>query len=599
MNIPGFQILEKLGEGSIAEVWKAHQLSLDRTVAIKVLKPEFTYNPSEVNAFIREARSAAKLKHVNIIQVYDVAEQDGVYYIVMEYVAGSTLGRMLRKQGAISEKKALKIVRDVADALDSAWEKEAIIHRNVTPENIMVDENGAVKIADLGLVKKPDSSKLSAQLQAGIFGAHLNYISPEQAIGTSQLDCRTDMYSLGATLYHMLTGEMPFSGAGASDLLNKHMTGILPSPRDIEPSVSLGASRLLARLMMKDPKNRYRNWGEALDDIKKVIAGRPIVLRQGPGLMSSVEPPKTATPAAGTGPIEGYVPRPRAPAAPSWVSTLFWLVMVTFWIYLIYTLLRLPPVKGQGGAAPPERAAVASTQPAKPTLHVSGGPGPDYQPGGLKTPDKTNGQPAGARPAPKPAEPPENPDLAEVKTSLAAPLLSEKFDDAIALIDKKLEDEEEDSPLTGELNNLKKFIREISKMNTLLADAFVDKRGQEVSIRIGNKNRRVVIRAIVGDTVDAKIAGDSEDSVRFSMKGLDPVEKSSWLGKPNTQAKCAMKCILLMQGKQYETAKALAGNAGPLSRVFTKEADRRMSGGSAKPEEEAAPPKGEAKNGAE
>ena len=149
--INGFELIEKIGQGGMAIVWKARQLSLDRVVAIKVLLPEFASDPDETQSFLKEARAVAKLKHGSIVQVYDVAQESAAHYFVMEYVSGSTLLGALQGNGPMGSKKALAVALDVAAALDYAWNSAQIIHRDIKPENIMIDGDGSVKVADLGL----------------------------------------------------------------------------------------------------------------------------------------------------------------------------------------------------------------------------------------------------------------------------------------------------------------------------------------------------------------------------------------------------------------------------------------------------------------
>jgi len=242
IKIPGFEVLEQVGEGGMAVVWKAHQVSLDRTVAIKVLKSQFTTDPDDVRAFIDEAKSAAKIKHNNLIQVHDVAEHDGLYYFVMEYINGETVGQILEREGPLQQKRALSIVLRIAEALAAAWTQSHVIHRDIKPHNIMIDDDGTVKLADLGLAKIVDSAHLSSQLHAGVIEGTPNYISPEQARCSLHTDSRTDMYSLGATLYHMLTGEMPFAGRPPLSVLQAHIEERLPNPKDFAPSSSSRAS---------------------------------------------------------------------------------------------------------------------------------------------------------------------------------------------------------------------------------------------------------------------------------------------------------------------------------------------------------------------
>ncbi|MDD4872570.1 MAG: serine/threonine-protein kinase, partial [Kiritimatiellae bacterium] len=206
LQITGFEILECLGQGGMATVWKARQLSLDRIVAIKVLSSRMARDVADIERFLKEAKSAAKLKHSGIIQVYDVNAENNQYYIVMEYVAGYTVGDWLRRKSILSEEDALLVVDSVADALDYAWNKESIIHCDIKPDNIIIDSDGTVKVADLGLARTI-SAMSTRQEDEYVMGTPA-YMSPEQARGDGDLDCRADIYSLGAMLYHLVTGKI-------------------------------------------------------------------------------------------------------------------------------------------------------------------------------------------------------------------------------------------------------------------------------------------------------------------------------------------------------------------------------------------------------
>lgn len=302
MKISGYDIIKKLGEGSSAAVWKAHQVSLDRIVAIKILKEHLCRDAEEVQDFISEARSAAQLKHPNLIQVFDVAHKENQHYFVMEHIDGPTIRQLLDKRGAISQKNALKIVRNVAEALKSAWEQANLIHRDIKPENIMIDSDGTTKLADLGLAKRVDPVKAAQRAADGYVAGSPNYMSPEQAAGSAKLDTRTDMYCLGATLYHMVTGRMPFADDSTAEALNKHITDYLPNPRAVNVNVSVSTARLIAKLMMKAPSDRYADWDKALEDIKKASSGKTTTAGSEPSGRSTIGPLKGGTPRVGKKP---------------------------------------------------------------------------------------------------------------------------------------------------------------------------------------------------------------------------------------------------------------------------------------------------------
>ncbi|OGV69019.1 MAG: hypothetical protein A2283_23135 [Lentisphaerae bacterium RIFOXYA12_FULL_48_11] len=273
LQITGFEIIESLGQGGMASVWKARQLSLDRIVAIKVLSPRMARDVSDIERFLTEAKSAAKLKHSGIIQVYDVNAEDGLYYIVMEYVAGYTVGDWLRRKGVLSEEDALLVVDCVADALDYAWNKEGIIHCDIKPDNIIIDSDGTVKVADLGLART--ITAMSARRDDEYVMGTPAYMSPEQARGDGDLDCRADIYSLGAMLYHLVTGKILFEGH-PDDKIMEMQTGdaTVEDPIETNPKLSKQLCWLIEKMLAKDRNGRPTDWVAVRSDISRVKKGR-------------------------------------------------------------------------------------------------------------------------------------------------------------------------------------------------------------------------------------------------------------------------------------------------------------------------------------
>ncbi|MFC1671651.1 serine/threonine protein kinase [Planctomycetota bacterium] len=270
--IPGYQILAKLGEGGMGAVYKARQISLDRTVAIKILSPRLAKSRDYTERFLREARIAGQLNHVNIVSAIDVGGTDKYYYIVMEYVDGDTLRKIVQQKGVLDEENALHVTMQIARAL--AWaHRNGIVHRDVKPDNIMVNAEGIAKLCDLGLAKQEDA-EAAMLTQSGMMVGTPHYVSPEQARGERDLDGRTDIYSLGATLYHAVTGKPPFGGTSAAVVMTKHLTEQVPWPSEVNPMVSENLSLLIQKMMAKDRNDRYRSADELVRDMEFVIDGK-------------------------------------------------------------------------------------------------------------------------------------------------------------------------------------------------------------------------------------------------------------------------------------------------------------------------------------
>jgi serine/threonine protein kinase/Leucine-rich repeat (LRR) protein len=270
MEVPGFEMVEKLGQGGMATVWKARQISLDRIVAIKVLSAHLSSDPDDVQMFQKEAQSAAKLKHPGIVQVYDANAHDGAYYFVMEYVAGYTVGDWIRRKGVVPEKDALLVVECVAEALGYAWDSAKIIHCDIKPDNVMIDADGTVKVADLGLARTVNAISDEAEVEE-VMGTPA-YIAPEQAMGNPDLDFRADVYSLGAMLYHLVTGKILFAGVEDEKVMEMQVSETVADPHDINPKLSKSVCWLIEKMLAKEPEDRHASWAEVKSDVAKVKA---------------------------------------------------------------------------------------------------------------------------------------------------------------------------------------------------------------------------------------------------------------------------------------------------------------------------------------
>ena len=272
-ELPGYEILEKIGEGGTSSVWKARQLSLDRLVAIKTLFAHHVPDQEAMARFRQEAQAAASLKHPGIVQVYDAGEANGRPYLVMEYIGGCTVGDLIERAGKLTERNALLIVDGVAQALAYAWDKDCIIHLDVKPDNVLVEADGSIKVADLGLARFIGLHR-RRQEDDSILGTP-NYVSPEQSEGVADLDCRTDIYSLGAMLYHLVTGRLPFGGRPGSAAMDAHVMEFLPDPMDLNAELSPAAAWFIEKLMVKNRAYRPAYWSVVLSDLAQVREGNP------------------------------------------------------------------------------------------------------------------------------------------------------------------------------------------------------------------------------------------------------------------------------------------------------------------------------------
>ena len=258
--IGDFVINSHLGKGAVGDVYKATQITLDRPVALKVLK-EKSMNEKNVKAFMKEARSASRLSHINLVQSYAVGTDEGYIYMAMTYIKGETLRTRLKRVGKLSVDEALHIVQQVAEALFYAWDECRIIHRDVKPENIMLTEKGIVKLTDLGLAMQQRDWAEDMEISGSP-----SYMSPEQFAG-EKLDTRSDIYSLGITLYQMLSGKLPFAGETATTVAQQHFEEEAEPLNKLIPSIPSDVSKLVAKMMEKDADDRFANMEELLKEI--------------------------------------------------------------------------------------------------------------------------------------------------------------------------------------------------------------------------------------------------------------------------------------------------------------------------------------------
>ena len=259
-----YEILEKIGTGGMSDVYKAKCHKLNRFVAVKVLKQEFSENANFVSKFRVEAQAAAGLMHPNIVNVYDVGEENGIYYIVMELVEGITLKKYIEKKARLSYKEAVSIAIQVSMGIEAAHNNH-IIHRDIKPQNIIISKEGKVKVTDFGIAKAATSNTITSNVMGSV-----HYTSPEQARG-GYSDEKSDIYSLGITMFEMLTGRVPFNGETTVAIAIKHIQEEIPSPKDFVPEIPAGVELIVLKCCQKSPDRRYQSMAELIEDLKQSL----------------------------------------------------------------------------------------------------------------------------------------------------------------------------------------------------------------------------------------------------------------------------------------------------------------------------------------
>ena len=272
-QIPGYQMLEKLGQGSMGVVYKGRQLSMNRLVAIKVLHQRFAANPEFLKRLTREAHLAAKLSHNNIVQAIDVGSAGNFHYFVMEYVEGITIKEELESGKIYQEREAVEIVLQIAQALQHAHRRQ-LIHRDIKPANIVLTRDRVAKLADIGMARETDDHVM-ARAEKGMTIGTPFYMAPEQIHGREDIDSRADIYSLGATLYHMVTGQPPFPGAKVDDVLKAHLEEELTPPDHLNTLLSAGLGEVVEFMMAKKRRKRYATPDDLIIDLECLLNGAP------------------------------------------------------------------------------------------------------------------------------------------------------------------------------------------------------------------------------------------------------------------------------------------------------------------------------------
>jgi beta-lactam-binding protein with PASTA domain/predicted Ser/Thr protein kinase len=340
-----YEVEQLLGQGGMARVFRGTDRVLNRTVAVKVLSPQFASDDQFVARFRREAQAAAALNHPNIVSVYDTGDQSDVHYIVMEYVEGRTLRDVIRQEGPILPERASEIGQAVARALAAAHEA-GLVHRDIKPGNIMLTRDGQVKVMDFGIARTSTGDTLTQT--AAVLGT-ASYLSPEQAQG-STVDARSDIYSLGCVLYEMLTGRPPFTGDSPVAIAYKHVREDPVHPSNLNPDVPPSLDAVVMKAMAKNPENRYQTADEFRQDLERASAGLPTVAT--PLLLADPTEVVTHQP-EGTAVMTG-VPPDQEPERKRrwWIAVLVILLLAALGVAAYFLVQALLPPEPTGVQVP-------------------------------------------------------------------------------------------------------------------------------------------------------------------------------------------------------------------------------------------------------
>ncbi|MBR4938671.1 MAG: serine/threonine protein kinase [Kiritimatiellae bacterium] len=274
LKIPDLKLIEKIGDGGMATVWKAWDIANQRVVAVKILNREFANDGAEVRQFRAEERIMEEIHHPGIVQAYDFNNGNGNWYYLMEYVDGYTFAALLARKQHVRESDCLLICQSIASALDYAWNEHGIVHCDLKPENIMINTDGVIKLTDLGISRQFEFKEGPQDVPDHVLGTPA-YISPEQVYGDVELDCRSDIYSLAATLYHLATGRILFAGRDNEGMMRAHCDETVQArdPRAYRPELSEGFCQLLESMLVKDRDNRVASWSDVYAMCQEIEEG--------------------------------------------------------------------------------------------------------------------------------------------------------------------------------------------------------------------------------------------------------------------------------------------------------------------------------------
>lgn len=302
----GFRLVAQIDDTSRTAVWKAVQVALDRTVIIRVLKPDAASDPSEVEHFLTVSRLFARIKSESVAAVFDIVSQDGLHYVVMEHVEGPTLEELVSSHGPLPSDHALRIAASLINSLEQMWNASHIVHRNLKSSTIRLDPRGVAKITDFSLAITAGPGVDATARDGGHIVGTPCFLSPEQAQGTHLLTTHSDMYALGVVLYHLVTGHVPFEDRSVVSILTGHIKDQVPPPHHLNKHVPVEFSWFTHRLMMKNPNNRYSDWADVLRDIHAMLAGaQPLCVRPEEEYLSTIRADFGPQPAPASGSDEG------------------------------------------------------------------------------------------------------------------------------------------------------------------------------------------------------------------------------------------------------------------------------------------------------
>lgn len=584
MEISGFEQSEKIAESGFASYWKAYQTSLDRHVTLVVLRPDAVADEKARRAFLRDIRIMAGLKHPALFQIYDVMELDATLVVVVEHLAGLTLRQYVRQRGQVKGEKALTIVRWVAEGLSHVYEKTGLLHLALTPDQVWINGEGEVKILGFGF------SDIFERI--GYSAADIPFLSPEQVQHRSPYDFPSDMYSLGAILYYMLAGRVPFEGNSSEEIVGLIVSGQLPAPSG--PGVTMAIQQVLVRMLMKEPGNRYPGWLPAMQEMDKILDGAKFL----PGAKKSTFSTILMPPVSRSTAARATAAPTRAPEHPPVSSASVFMVLTViaavlgFWGWVGFTLWRMPaPVPaptylspGPSGATVETRREMSADESPAARVRVVRHPGGAGETNGIESlePDASPSEPGersaavqgstgDAEAQPPPAAAPAFETLAdEVVRQLVAGAPAK----ALAAVDALAKAKPGDvSDL--QLSEMRSLVVRGCNPGALALAALKRQVGQKVKLPVNGRMADVVVSRVDVQTAVVIESVQSENTPVKKYYTLDPAkvglgDQIRLLALGTGPEFAVARILVYLKGNSRERAAAVAAEAGLLATAFQR-----------------------------
>ncbi len=615
----GFTLIQAVDETSQTVAWKAVQRTLERTVILRILKPEAAADPAVVSHFLTIARIVSRIKSESIASIFDIVSTEGLHYVVMEHVEGPTLEELVNISGPLPVERVLRIAASLISSLEQLWETAHVVHRNLKSSTIRLAVRGVAKITDFSLAIQAGPGVNATAMDGGNIVGTPCYLSPEQAQGSHTLTTQSDMYALGVVLYHLSTGVVPFENQDVVSILAAHVKQQVPPPHHLNPALPSSFSWLLHRLMMKNPNNRYPDWQAVLQDIRLLLAGsQPGCVCPGEEYLSTIEAfdDKTSpTPNAQegepqirlkptrrtSGRLAAYQSKniqeehtreirreARAQEFACWMVLLFWLVAL-FWFRAVW---QAPPQSADNDAESPlpHLAQILADLPQKVVTQI-GQPNdtaPASRPDEADTSSDEPVAPVAPRPTPSPAVPttPTIADAAAAPAPQDAPVqemalpsgipdaLASRLADALATGSPAaaLRVLQADTARFQEKSRLIEFLSSMPEIDDMVVAYLHAQIGKPLMFERNGRQRTVIPRSVQNGVISVEANGRGID---IAIRDLTADEKLRWIERPRSAAQSAAYCLALMRSSRREDIPAYAATCPPLIVPLLTEAAKR------------------------